>query len=175
MSEEILGEESRAIDTEMVDHNQAVIEGVEDSETPDAIGLSESGAGEIVQVSTGMMHSGPLPHPNILRGYEDILPGSAERILQMAEKEQIHRFDLDFKFHKTDSRDSLLGIACATVLGVLTLTSGVCIVKIAPSTSGIVIGGLLGASGLAAIVGTFIRGTKTSWKMNSDNNKDEPK
>lgn len=172
MSEEILDEESRTIDTEMLDPNQTVTGGVEDSENPDVIGVSEPDAGGIVQVSTEMMHSGPLPHPSILRGYEDILPGSAERILQMAEKEQIHRFDLDFKFHKTDSRDSLLGIVCATVLGVLTLTSGVFIVKLAPSTSGIVIGGLLGASGLAAIVGTFIRGTKTSWKMNNDNNKD---
>jgi len=32
--------------------------------------------------------SGPLPHPDILRGYEDILPGCAEKILVMAVQEQ---------------------------------------------------------------------------------------
>ena len=32
--------------------------------------------------------SGPLPAPDVLRGYDDILPGAAERIIRMAEKEQ---------------------------------------------------------------------------------------
>ena len=32
--------------------------------------------------------SGPLPTPDILLGYDDVLPGAAERIMRMAEKEQ---------------------------------------------------------------------------------------
>ncbi len=28
---------------------------------------------------------GPLPHPNILEGYEKLLPGTADRIISMAE------------------------------------------------------------------------------------------
>ena len=35
--------------------------------------------------------SGPLPPPMLYREYERALPGSAERILVMAEKEQNHR------------------------------------------------------------------------------------
>ena len=35
--------------------------------------------------------SGPLPHPDIISGYERVLPGSAERIFSMAEKEQKFR------------------------------------------------------------------------------------
>ncbi len=31
---------------------------------------------------------GPLPHPGTLRDYETIVPGSGERIIAMAEKEQ---------------------------------------------------------------------------------------
>jgi len=34
---------------------------------------------------------GPLPSPDLLAKYEDIHPGIAERILQMAEKEQVER------------------------------------------------------------------------------------
>lgn len=41
--------------------------------------------------------SGPLPHPEILKGYDNVLPGAAERVLKMAEKEQDHRFDCDNK------------------------------------------------------------------------------
>jgi len=42
---------------------------------------------EIVEVS-GKLFTGPLPHPEIMAGYERVLPGSAERILRMTEKEQ---------------------------------------------------------------------------------------
>ena len=34
------------------------------------------------------IHQGPLPHPEILRGYEELLPGSADRIFRLVEREQ---------------------------------------------------------------------------------------
>ncbi len=40
---------------------------------------------------------GPIPPPSYLAGYEEILPGSANRIINMAEKEQIHRQGLESK------------------------------------------------------------------------------
>lgn len=45
------------------------------------------------QVITQVLHeerriSGPLPTPDILLGYDEVLPGAAERIMRMAEKEQ---------------------------------------------------------------------------------------
>lgn len=45
------------------------------------------------RVITQVLHeerriSGPLPTPDILLGYDDVLPGAAERIMRMAEKEQ---------------------------------------------------------------------------------------
>lgn len=33
-------------------------------------------------------YSGPLPPPGAMQGYEDVLPGSADRILTMAELRQ---------------------------------------------------------------------------------------
>lgn len=38
-------------------------------------------------------HSGPLPAPRQMREYEEIVPGGAERIFQMAEREQLHRHE----------------------------------------------------------------------------------
>src|SRR5688500_16942969 len=38
---------------------------------------------------------GPLPPPAILRDYDSIIPGAAERILQMAECEYKHRHSLE--------------------------------------------------------------------------------
>lgn len=36
-------------------------------------------------------YSGPIPHPKILRGIEDVVPGAARDIIEMAKKEQTHR------------------------------------------------------------------------------------
>ena len=43
--------------------------------------------------AVGSAYSGPLPAPATIKKYENILPGSAERIFKMAEKEQAHRID----------------------------------------------------------------------------------
>lgn len=43
-------------------------------------------------------YSGPLPPPSMLRGYDDILPGAAHRILSMSESEQKHRQAMDRRF-----------------------------------------------------------------------------
>lgn len=41
--------------------------------------------------------SGPIPPPDTLRGYEEIRPGFAERIVHMAEQEQAHRIECEKK------------------------------------------------------------------------------
>ena len=39
--------------------------------------------------------SGPLPPPSLLKGYEEVCPGSADRIITMAEKQQQHRHSME--------------------------------------------------------------------------------
>ncbi len=41
--------------------------------------------------------SGPIPPPQALKGYEEVLPGSADRILKMAEQQQEHRMKMENK------------------------------------------------------------------------------
>ena len=50
----------------------------------------EPGAGEAF-LAIQESHSGPLPHPSILRGYEDVCPGAADRVIRMAEQRAMHR------------------------------------------------------------------------------------
>ena len=40
-------------------------------------------------------YSGPLPPAEQIRAYEEVLPGSADRILGMAERQQAHRLELE--------------------------------------------------------------------------------
>lgn len=39
--------------------------------------------------------SGPVPHPSILQGYDNIIPGAAERILKMAEQDAAHQREIE--------------------------------------------------------------------------------
>lgn len=74
-------------------------------------------------------HSGPLPAPRQLREYEEIVPGGAERIFQMAEREQLQRHavqnsDVQFRegaFSHVQARENrgqkIAFILCLIILG----------------------------------------------------------
>ncbi|MBC2855469.1 DUF2335 domain-containing protein [Cetobacterium sp. 2A] len=55
----------------------------------------KSDNGQEMKVVHQEAYQGPLPHPDLLKKFEDITPGAAERILLMAEKEQQHRHQLE--------------------------------------------------------------------------------
>jgi uncharacterized membrane protein len=41
------------------------------------------------------VHHGPVPHPDVLRGYNELVPGAAERLIKLAEDEAAHRRHLE--------------------------------------------------------------------------------
>lgn len=100
--------------------------------------------------------SGPLPDPETLRGFEEVAPGSAERIISMAEKQHAHRIALESMVVTSDVRRSWWGLvaAVATAFGFLAvaLTLGLT----GHETPAAVIGGTT----VVGIVGTFIYGTE---------------
>jgi len=61
--------------------------------------------------------SGPLPPPAVLQGYEDVLPGAAERIVQMAEQEQRQRHAFDNSLAASVTRQQERGQQFAFLLG----------------------------------------------------------
>ena len=76
--------------------------------------------------------SGLLPHPEMLREYEAILPGAAERLLQLAEREQANRNGLEKEDQALQKlvianahRDRLTGLWVAAVLALLFGGSGI--------------------------------------------------
>jgi len=56
------------------------------------------------------IHSGPLPPPQDFAEYEQTLPGVADRILSMAEKQAGHRQALENKAMNVEGLNSLLRI-----------------------------------------------------------------
>ena len=96
--------------------------------------------GTKVSITESSNFSGPLPLPATLDGYEKVLPGSAERIVAMAEREQEHRIS-------TESR-AIGFIKGKTILSFLLSfahITGAVIVSVYGSN---VVGGILGGPGL---------------------------
>lgn len=133
------------------------------------IGLSDDQKIIALEAISAEHFSGPLPHPKILAGYENVIPGGADRILSMAELEAKHRHDMDNKCHKTDSRDSLLGIVSAFTLTTMIIVGGIVVIIKVPGTLGTIAGLLMSGSGIGTVLTTFIKSTKATWKMDNSN------
>lgn len=60
------------------------------------------------QITAVSQYSGPLPRPEDLIRYNDAVPGAAEHILAMAEREMNHRHESERKILKNRIRLSIL-------------------------------------------------------------------
>jgi uncharacterized membrane protein len=107
-----------------------------------------------LQVSA--QYSGPIPPPEILNRYNELLPGAADRIIAMAEAQAKHRQTLEQIAIKSGARDSMLGLIFGLTIGLAGISGSVfCIIN------GYQAGGtILGTGSLASLVGVFVYGSR---------------
>ena len=111
---------------------------------------------EVVLVAAAEMRSGPLPSPDDMRGYEEILPGAADRILTMAESEQTHRHTTTTFAVRWQTISTILGQVFGFLLGLTGIGSGVWLAANGYSLVGIA----AIISSLAALMYAFVWGRK---------------
>jgi uncharacterized membrane protein len=112
-------------------------------------------AGLIVAQSSSF--SGPLPPPDILQHYEDVVPGAADRIFKMAENQANHRQDLEGRVIRSDILKSYFGLAAGFAVAVVAIVGGVIVATGGQGTAGAAIGG----APVAALVVAFLSGTSS--------------
>ena len=95
---------------------------------------------------------GPLPPPEVLGNYEKILPGAAERILSMAEKQSNHRQSMEKRIIYSETFQAKLGMVFAFLIVIVALTAGLLLTLNNRPVGGLV--SLIAAVGV--IVSTFI-------------------
>lgn len=82
----------------------------------------------IVSVEKSSSFAGPLPPPSLFNAYEKTLPGAADRILTMAEKEQDNRHDNNRdmlqQFKVERKRGQYMGCILVVVLAICGLLLG---------------------------------------------------
>jgi len=94
-------------------------------------------------------YRGPLPPPSMLRGYEDVLPGSADRILALLEKQSAHRQELESKTIAANIRSRYIGQGFAFVLCFIVIVGGLWAIFLGQSLVGFA-AILLAVAGVAA-------------------------
>lgn len=76
---------------------------------------------------------GPTPPPAVLRQYEQVLPGSADRIFTMAEKAMEHQFSIE----RAASRRATLGLLLAPLVAIAGFASSVALVYLGQTAAGV--------------------------------------
>lgn len=109
--------------------------------------------GQIVTVQqTVQGFTGPIPPPQVLAGYEQVLPGAANRIITMAERQSDHRQDLERRVVSANIRHAEIGLWLGAAVAVIMVVAAV-LVAIAGHP---VVGGVIGAFDVVGIVTVFV-------------------
>lgn len=101
---------------------------------------------EIIAQEVSLTKSGPLPDPEDFKKYEEVLPGSANRIMEMAEKNQTHRIELEKieqeKYYKSNNMITSKGIHSSTIISVCGIIGAVILGVFGKEWSSVIIGSL---------------------------------
>ena len=134
--------------------------------------VERESSGQIVAM--GGSFSGPLPPPSVLEKYEQILPGLADRIVSMAEKEETHRhaqnqialkaeielqqkaLEAEREGMRAEMQEARWGQILAFCIGSLTIAAG----SYLALHDAQIPGTILGSGGVVGLVSVFIYGRK---------------
>lgn len=107
--------------------------------------------------------AGPLPSPDLLRGYDQVSPGGAERIIKMAEDEGNHRrrmeeksLDAEIESMRRSYSEARWGQMFAFAIATIFVGAGSYVAVHGQPWAG----GFFGSVGIVSIVTTFIAGRK---------------
>lgn len=112
--------------------------------------------------------SGPLPHPKLLKAYDEISPGAAEKILNNSFKESDHRRELNNLGLKYTARDNFLAPLFGFILGMTGIIGGVVVAIYASPTAGFFLSG----GSLVMLVSLFVKNNKQSHSSDDNNQGD---
>jgi uncharacterized membrane protein len=130
--------------------------------------------------SAEISHAGPLPHPSVLREYNNVIPGLAERIVRMAETQSSQRIERENKALDAQialaRRNSIFIIAGQVFSFVVSMTAILGGVWVALHGQAWV-GGIVGTGGLSGLVIGILnlrKGTQDAEKSKTEANGPKP-
>jgi uncharacterized membrane protein len=101
--------------------------------------------------------SGPIPPPEMLKSYDEVVPGSAKTLIDVFNDQAHHRMDLEKRSLVSDRRRSWGGLLSALVISLVCIGVGGWLVHEGHDAAGTAII----AIDLVGLAGTFIYGTQS--------------
>jgi len=127
--------------------------------------------GIIVQSSSQQFFLSPLPPPEFLAKYNEIIPNGAERIFKLTEQQQKHRHYLEKSVIDSDIRRSDLGLKLGFSLTLLLSVGGIYLISQGHSTNGLAL--ILAPLAALASIFVYAKKTKTRELQNKNNPADK--
>lgn len=113
-----------------------------------------------MSVETERMHRGPLPDPETLKSYDEIVEGGAERIFKMAENQSSHRMAIENKAITSQLQQGVTGQWMGFVLGFLGLAVAFGLAFLGHDT----VAGIIGSTTIVGLASVFVIGKKLQSK-----------
>lgn len=104
--------------------------------------------------------SGPLPPPEMLRKYEEVIPGSADRIISMAERQGEHRQGLELRVVSSNITNEKIGMIFGFIICLVAISGGIYAIIQGKSAAGLV----AIITPLVALAGVFVYGKSRQLK-----------
>lgn len=114
-------------------------------------------AKEVQSYRSVELFSGPLPPPDLLAKYNEIVPNAAERILRLVEIQTEHRHSLEKAVVDGQEKRAWVGMVIAGLIGLSAVIGGTLVMLQGYDLSG---WGTM-FTGLATLVGVFIYGNES--------------
>ena len=118
--------------------------------------LQQKGQGVQSLTTTAQAFAGPLPPPQILEKYNNIVTGAADRIIAMAENQAKHRHQLELEVINSEIKNSRTGLHYGLIIGLSSIIGGVVCILLGHQIGGSIIGG----SGITGLVSVFVYGSR---------------
>jgi uncharacterized membrane protein len=120
--------------------------------------------------------SGPLPPPEILRAYNEIIPDGAHRILLMAEKEQTHRHAQENRENDGNLTLAKRGQLIGGGLALLAIVGAIYLLATGRSATGLsVLAGVAATFGTAFVYDRIVRSRPSDKPNGKETKPDLPK
>lgn len=98
------------------------------------------------------MHYGPIPHPEILKKYDELDPGAAKLIIENGVNESVHRRDMEKRLLKKEINDKRRGQYLGFIIGLVVILAGTYLIY----ANHPITGTLLSGTSLLGLVGSFL-------------------
>jgi len=106
-------------------------------------------------VTVSKSYSGPTPPPEVLAAYDQIVPGSAEKLINQFVAQGTHRMAMEEVVIRGDVRRANWGLAAGFTIAVAAIAVSFYMVYLGREIAGL--GGLI--MSLGSLVGAFVYGT----------------